>query len=168
MVGNAFLSFFSLSLSRRMARADEPVIRDLSRAECEAILARHNIGRLAFAAATRVDIEPIHYVFADGWIYCRTSRGTKTAILAHHRWAAFEVDEVEGLFDWRSVVVHGAVYFLDSDSPPVDQHSFAHGVELLRQLVPGTGTTSDPVPFRLLVLRLHLDEVTGRAATSHP
>jgi uncharacterized protein len=145
-----------------------PVIKDLSRAECEVLLARHNVGRIAYAAAQRVDIEPINYVFADGWIYCRTSRGMKTAILAHHRWAAFEIDEVDGLFDWRSVVVRGAVYFLDSDSPPIDQHSFAHGVDLLRNLVPGTGTEHDPVQYGTLVLRLHLDEVTGRVATSHP
>jgi nitroimidazol reductase NimA-like FMN-containing flavoprotein (pyridoxamine 5'-phosphate oxidase superfamily) len=142
-----------------------PIIRDLSRAECEQLLSRNNVGRIAYAAGPRVDIEPIHYVFTDGWIYCRTSKGVKSAILAHHRWAAFEVDEVKGTFDWRSVVVRGAVYFLDSDSPPIDQHSFAHGVEALRELVPGAGTENDPVPFRLLVLRLHPDEVTGRAAT---
>jgi uncharacterized protein len=142
-----------------------PVIRDLSRSECEAILARHHVGRIAFASGTRVDIEPLHYVFADGWIYCRTSRGAKVSIIEHHRWVAFEVDEVDGLFDWRSVVVRGGVYFLDSESPAIDQHSFAHGVDLLRALVPGTGTEDDPVPFRLLVMRIHLDEVTGRVAT---
>jgi nitroimidazol reductase NimA-like FMN-containing flavoprotein (pyridoxamine 5'-phosphate oxidase superfamily) len=146
-------------------RATEVVITELSREECDAILGRHNLGRIAFAAGSRVEIEPINYVFADGWIYCRTSRGIKTAILAHHRWAAFEVDEVDALFDWRSVVVHGAVYFLDSELPAVDQQQFNRGIELLSQLVPGTGTETDPVPFRLHVLRLHLDEVTGRAAT---
>jgi nitroimidazol reductase NimA-like FMN-containing flavoprotein (pyridoxamine 5'-phosphate oxidase superfamily) len=146
-------------------RASPPVIRDLSRSECEAILARHNVGRVAYASGPRVDIEPINYVYADGWIYCRTSRGTKVAIIEHHHWVAFEVDEVDSLFDWRSVVVRGGAYFLDSDSPPVEQHSFAHGVDLLRNLVPGTGTEHDPVPFRLLVMRVHLDEVTGRAAT---
>ena len=143
-----------------------PEFKDLSRAECDAILARHHVGRIAYATGSRVDIEPIHYVFTDGWIYCRTSRGVKSAILAHHRWAAFEVDEVKGLFDWRSVVVRGAVYFVDSDSPPADQESFARGIEMLRELVPGTGTENDPVPFRLFVLRMHLDEVTGKEATS--
>lgn len=131
------------------------------------MLARHNLGRLAFASGARVEIEPIHYAFTDNWIYCRTSRGTKTAILAHHHWAAFEVDEVKGLFDWQSVVVRGGVYVLDSDSPAVDRDSFARGVALLQALVPGTGTDADPVPFRLVVLRLHLDEVTGRAASTH-
>ena len=140
-------------------------IRDLSRDECEAILARNNVGRIAYAHASRVDIEPINYVFADGWIYCRTSRGAKVALIEHQPWVAFEVDEVDALFDWRSVVVRGGVHFLDSDSSPVHQHAFAHGVELLRKLVPGTGTDHDPVPFRLLVMGIHLDEVTGRAAT---
>src|SRR5271169_1022659 len=106
-----------------MGSVKAPVIRDLSRDECETILARHHVGRIAFASPARVDIEPINYVYADGWVYCRTSRGTKVAIIQHHRWVAFEVDEVVGLFDWRSVVVRGGVYFLDSDSPPVDQHS---------------------------------------------
>jgi uncharacterized protein len=150
-----------------MPTVSGPVFRDLSRAECEALLARNNVGRIAYAHAHRVDIEPLNYVYADGWIYCRTSRGVKVAIMEHERWVAFEVDEVDGLFDWRSVVVRGAVYFLSSDAPPVDQHSFSHGVELLRALVPGTGTEQDPVPFRLLVMRIHLDEVTGRAATPH-
>jgi uncharacterized protein len=148
-----------------MPSASRPTIRDLSRAECEAILARNHVGRIAYAGEGRVDIEPLNYAYADGWIYCRTSRGVKVAIIEHHRWVAFEVDEVDGLFDWRSVVVRGAVYFLNSDAPPVDQHSFVHGIELLRDLVPGAGTERDPVPFRLLVMRIHLDEVTGRAAT---
>jgi nitroimidazol reductase NimA-like FMN-containing flavoprotein (pyridoxamine 5'-phosphate oxidase superfamily) len=143
-----------------------PIIKDLSHSECEAILARHNVGRIAYARGARVDIEPINYVYADGWIYCRTSRGVKVVTIEHQHWVAFEVDEVDGLFDWRSVVVRGAVYFLNADSPPVDEHSFAHGVELLRALVPGTGTDHDPVAFRQLVMRIHLDEVTGRAATS--
>ena len=151
-----------------MPESHKPAIRDLTRAECEALLAEHNVGRIAFAAGSRVDIEPINYVYADGWIYCRTSHGTKAALLKHHQWVAFEIDEVSGLFEWRSVVVHGAVYFLEADSPAVDQHSFAHGVELLKKLVPGTGSADDPVPFRRVILRLHLDEVTGRIATLRP
>jgi uncharacterized protein len=142
-----------------------PRIRELSRAECEALLTRNNVGRLAYAHAARVDIEPLNYVFSDGWIYCRTSRGAKIAVIEHQPWVAFEVDEVDALFDWRSVVVRGGAHFLDTGSTAVRQHAFAHGVELLRQLVPGTGTDHDPVPFRQLVMGIHLDEVTGRAAS---
>lgn len=147
-----------------MDTATEPMIKELHRDEMEALLTRNNIGRLAYAFADRVDIEPIHYVYADGWIYARTSPGAKLETIQHNRWVAFEVDEVRGLFDWRSVVVRGCVYFLSADSPLAEQHSFVHGLELLGELVPGTLKGNDPVPFRGVVFRIHLDEITGREA----
>jgi len=85
-----------------------PVFRELDRGEIEEILARNNVGRLAFSLHDRVDIEPINYVFDSGWIYGRTSHGTKLSTIAHHRWVAFEVDEVHGIFQWSSVVIKGA------------------------------------------------------------
>lgn len=146
----------------QMDGARSPVIRILDRPEIDAILARNHVGRIAYAFHDRVDIEPISYVYADGWVYGRTSPGSKLDTIAHHRWVAFEVDEAHDVFEWRSVVVRGAVYFLTPDSPPVDRHSFAHGLSLLRELVPGTLGADDPVPFRHVVFRIHLDEVTGR------
>ncbi|MBL0173053.1 MAG: pyridoxamine 5'-phosphate oxidase family protein [Gemmatimonadaceae bacterium] len=66
---------------------------------------------MAFTFHDRVDIEPIHYVFEDGHIFGRTKFGTKVSVLAHHPWVAFEVDEVDGLHAWQSVVVHGQIVF---------------------------------------------------------
>lgn len=143
-----------------------PTFRDLSRDEIEAVLARNHIGRLAYAHRDRVGITALHYVYSNGWIYGRTALGEKLAVVAHNHWVAFEVDEVEGLFDWRSVVVHGAMYILSADSAPAEVHSFAYGIELLRQLVPGTLEGDDPAPFRHVVFRIHLDDVSGREATS--
>src|SRR6476659_6971000 len=76
-----------------------PRIRELTRDEMEALLTRNNVGRIAYAFKDRVDIEPINYVYKDGWVYCRTSHGSKLETMEHHRWVAFEVDEVRGLFD---------------------------------------------------------------------
>ena len=143
---------------------EAPRIRELARDEMEAILARNNVGRLAYAFRDRVDIEPINYVYANGWVYCRTSRGSKVDTMGHHPWVAFEVDEVRGIFDWRSVVVRGAAYALHADSPEDERNAFEPGVALLKQLVPGTLEGDDPVPFRQVVFRIHLDEVSGREA----
>lgn len=141
-----------------------PRIRELSRAEMEALLTRNNVGRIAYAFHDRVDIEPINYVYASGWVYCRTSPGVKLDIMERHRWVAFEVDEVRGLFDWQSVVVRGATYVLKADSPEDERKAFTPGLTLLNQLVPGTLSGNDPVPSRHVVFRIHLDEVTGREA----
>ena len=145
-------------------RDGKPLFRKLGRAEIEQVLARNNVGRIAFSLHDRVDIEPINYVFDGGWIYGRTSPGAKLATIAHHPWVAFEVDEVKGLFNWVSVVVKGAFYLVDPDTSVRQDPAFSHGVELLRALIPETLTANDPTPFRHSVFRIHLDEVYGRAA----
>jgi len=143
-----------------------PSIRPLSQHECFALLARNHVGRLAFAFHDRVDIQPLNYVYEAGWIYGRTSEGAKLVTLAHHQWVAFEVDEVDGAFDWRSVVVQGSFHRLDPDSPVPDAAAEAHGVQLLKIVVPETFTPGDPAPFRTVVFRIALGETTGRAATT--
>ncbi len=155
-----------MAVSTDKGNPGKPHIRDLTRDECTALLARNNVGRIAFSFHDRVDIEPIHFVYDSGWLYGRTSQGTKLTTIEHHRWVAFEVDEVQGLFDWQSVVVKGAFYIAGPDDPIHHDVAFARGVELLRSLLPQTLTSADPVPFRRWIFRIHLDEVTGRESRS--
>jgi nitroimidazol reductase NimA-like FMN-containing flavoprotein (pyridoxamine 5'-phosphate oxidase superfamily) len=149
-----------------MALTHRPEFFEPSRAEALELLGRHQVGRLAFSFHDRVDIEPISYVFSDGWIYGRTSQGTKLTTVRHHPWVAFEVDEVEGLFDWRSVVVHGALYFLDPNGGDRDREAYAHAVRLLRQFDAEVLTADDPAPERTTLFRIHADDITARAARS--
>lgn len=150
----------------RADAAPSPMFRELTHAECEEVLRRNHVGRLAFSFHDRVSIEPLHYAFDAGWIYGRTSRGGKIAPILHNHWIAFEVDETQGTFDWHSVVAHGALFFLDAGGTAAEQDARARGLELLRAVVPGTGTEQDPVPDRTLVFRIHAEELTGRAASS--
>jgi nitroimidazol reductase NimA-like FMN-containing flavoprotein (pyridoxamine 5'-phosphate oxidase superfamily) len=140
-----------------------PVIRKLTREECEAVLARNNIGRIAFSYRDKVDIEPLSYVFMNGWIYGRTSLGSKLRVLAHNRWVAFETDELRSMFDWQSVIVKGALYRLDSKGTQTEAYETA--VTLLRTLMPLALSQGDPTPDRTELFRIHADRVTGRAAT---
>ncbi len=92
-----------------------PTFHDLPREKSKTVLARNHIGRIAYSFHDRVDIEPIGYVLAGEWIVGRTSPGSKLNMIGHNRWVAFEVDEVDSMLEWRSVVVYGAFYALDSD-----------------------------------------------------
>ncbi len=143
-----------------------PTFRDLDRAEIHTILARNNVGRIAFSFRNRVDIQPIGYVFRDGFIYARTEAGSKLETLARSPWVAFEVDEVEGMFDWRSVVVRGTVYRIDPEGSPVEQQAWETALAALRSVVPQTLADGDPVPFRDVLFRLKVDEATGRESSS--
>jgi nitroimidazol reductase NimA-like FMN-containing flavoprotein (pyridoxamine 5'-phosphate oxidase superfamily) len=138
----------------------------LSPGECKALLERNHVGRVAFTFHDRVDVEPVHYVYAQGWLHGRTAPGAKLAVLQHNPWVAFEVDEVAGLFDWRSVVVHGSVHIPDPDGSAADREAHAATLAQLRRFVPDTLTRGDPAPTRLLLFRIHVDEISGRAAES--
>jgi nitroimidazol reductase NimA-like FMN-containing flavoprotein (pyridoxamine 5'-phosphate oxidase superfamily) len=149
-----------------MSTMQQPRIRRLDAEQCKEILARNHVGRIAYAWKNHVDIQPLHYVYDGQWLYGRTSPGTKLDVTGDQWWpVAFEVDEVQGIFEWRSVVVHGGFYAIDEDGPEWEETAFNKGVDLLRELIPETFTPGDPVPFRTVLFRIAVQEMTGREAT---
>ncbi len=149
-----------------MTRHPRPQFLVLTRTDCERVLARNRVGRLAFTRNGRVEIEPIGYVADDGWIFFRSAYGTKIESLRHSPFVAFEVDEIRSPFDWESVVVHGTVYMLPEDGAPIEQQHFDRAVTALRTVVPEALTAHDPTPTRQIVYGLHVDQLDGRMATT--
>ncbi|MDQ3242684.1 MAG: pyridoxamine 5'-phosphate oxidase family protein, partial [Gemmatimonadota bacterium] len=142
-----------------------PSFIELDRQRCEELLRRHRVGRLAYTLHDRVQIVPIHFIYDDGWIYGRTSVGGKLNTLERNKSVAFEIDQSDGVFSWKSVVVHGAFYFIGRGAE-ADEQVFKHAVGLMRKLIPETLDEVDPVPFRNQLFRIHASEITGRAALS--
>ena len=145
-------------------RENRPAFRELTRAECDALLGRQTVARLAYAVHGRVSIEPIHYVYEDGWLVGRTAEGSKLAALARNPWVALEVDEVRDTFDWESVVVRGTFYRLRGEGSAAERESWTRARRLLRRVAPGARGPDDPAAFRDVLFHVHADEVTGRAA----
>lgn len=143
-----------------------PAFSVLTDAECAELLARSHVGRLAFRTATGVDIQPIGYAAGKDWLYMRSASGAKLEAVAHNPHVAFEVDEVEGPFDWRSVVAHGTIYLFSADGPPLEASQFRTAVEALRTFIPNTLSATDSVPERQTVYGLHVDRMEGRMAQS--
>jgi len=136
---------------------------ELTRDEAVEFLAQNHVGRLAFSFHDRVDIEPISYVFSGDWLYARTAPGTKLTIVQHHPWVAFEVDEIRSRVDWRSVVVHGTIYFIDP-SREADRKDYDAAVKILRSADADALTSADATPQRDLLFRIHADEIVGKGA----
>ena len=148
-----------------MEAAPRPTFREMDESECLELIARNHVGRVAYARGNHIDLEPIHYVYSDGWLYGRTSAGKKIEMTGYSWWpVAFEVDEVEDLFRWRSVVVHGGFYTIPPDGSGHEVEEWTKGVGLLRTLVPQTFTEDDPVPWRTIVFRIAVQEVRGKEA----
>jgi osmotically-inducible protein OsmY len=152
-------------LNPSAAIGDAPLLTIIDRFEAfEEILARNNVGRLAFALQDRVSVVPVHYVYEDGWIYGRTAAGGKLREILRNRRIAFEVDEHTQVCEWRSVVVRGPLYLIDPGTLPADQSVYAKAVSLIRRLVPAALTSSDPVPFRDQLFRIRAVEISGRSS----
>lgn len=142
----------------------QPAFRKLRRPEILEILRRNHVGRVAYTLHDQVEVVPVHYVFDGSWLYVRTSPGYKATVLGRNRWIAFEVDEIEAMFTWRSVLVRGTTYLLSPNATPDLARRYERAVKRLRGLLPATLTPHDPVPFRTLVLGIHIESATGREA----
>jgi len=149
-----------------MPELTPPEIRDLDPATSLALLSRHHVGRIAYTLRDRVDIQPISYVYDDGWIFGRTSEGSKLNVLARMPWVAFEVDEVTGPADWESVVVHGTFYMLEPEGTETEKARFERGLSAIRRLMPQALGEGDPVAFRNVLFGINVDRISGRASSS--
>jgi nitroimidazol reductase NimA-like FMN-containing flavoprotein (pyridoxamine 5'-phosphate oxidase superfamily) len=143
-----------------------PEFLELTPKDRARVLERNHIGRLAFLRDGRVDIEPVGYVAQGDWVFVRSAHGAKLEAFARNPYVAFEVDEVDGPFDWRSVVAQGTIYMLPADGAPIEKREFERAVRALRTIMPDALTTADPVPERIVVYGLHIDRLTGRMARS--
>jgi nitroimidazol reductase NimA-like FMN-containing flavoprotein (pyridoxamine 5'-phosphate oxidase superfamily) len=150
------------------APPSEVTIRELSRDEIEETITRNRVGRLAFSFHDRVDIQPIHYIYERGWLYGRTSEGEKIYTLKHNQWIAFEIDEVNDLFDWRSIVIRGSFWMIHPQGNPRAEELWAKAAKLVAQIVPGALTENDPVSFRHTLFRIAVGEAHGREASVKP
>lgn len=143
-----------------------PAFADLTPTQAWELLRRNHVGRLAFFNHGFVDMEPVHYVARDDWLFVRSAEGAKVEVFPHHPYVAFEVDEVDGMFDWKSVVAHGTVYMMADEGARIDRAIFDMALEALRSLMPAAMSENDPTPERRRVYGIHVDRVTARVATT--
>ena len=135
----------------------------LTREECGEILARNHVGRLAFRDGKQLYIQPLGYVASDSVLFLRSAPGSKMDALERDPFVAFEVDEIQGPFDWRSVVVQGTIYVVERDGSAAEQRA----VDAIKSVMPQAFSEKDPAPDRQIIYGLHMHDVAGRMAQSN-
>lgn len=145
----------------------QPQFRILDRDECEAIIARNHVGRIAYARRNSISILPIYYAYSERWVYGRMKRSRKNALVGHHGWwpVAFQVDEVEDLFHWRTVLVHGGFYALPADGGPSELDARRQAIDVLRRVIPQTFHPGDPMPSHTGIFKIAVQQITGSEAS---
>lgn len=94
-------------------------LRVLPADECRTLLLSHRprLGRLAFADRGRPQVMPMNYALRSDAVYFRSAYGGKLAAAAKGTWAAFEVDDVNEVWeDGWSVLAIGRLHIVTDAS----------------------------------------------------
>jgi uncharacterized protein len=128
----------------------------LSQNEMTEMLGRHNVGRLACTTNDRPYIVPINYVYQCDAIFAYSMPGRKISMMREQPLVSFEIDEIDGPSNWRSVVVEG-VY---------EELTDAAGISVaLRLLANGFGSLvarSLEASSAIVLFRIRVTELSGR------
>jgi nitroimidazol reductase NimA-like FMN-containing flavoprotein (pyridoxamine 5'-phosphate oxidase superfamily) len=149
-----------------VASSRGPRIRELKGRELDDVLFNNHVGRVAFMGKGRIELLPIHYVYVARTIVGRTAAGSKYLSWLTRDDVVFEVDESDGLFDWRSVVVRGAVTVLRAHGPEAQRRDYRTALAAFQTLVPSAFTEQDPTPSRTVVFAITPLSITGRQAST--
>jgi nitroimidazol reductase NimA-like FMN-containing flavoprotein (pyridoxamine 5'-phosphate oxidase superfamily) len=135
--------------------------RKLSRSETEEFLRAQRIARLGCHAGGETYVVPLIYAYEDDAVVAVTTEGRKTAMLRENPRVCVEVDEydADGKGSWRSVIANGHCEELAGDA-------IEPALALLRErFARAAGRVAEPRPLgpNVVVLRIHLDDVSGLA-----
>lgn len=146
-----------------LGRLEDPQIEDLLRTA--------TIGRIGCRDDDSVYVVPISFVFDNGCVYGRSAEGRKLTLMRAAPDVCFEVEDVRGLSDWRSVVARGRFEELHGDDARAAldllTSRFAVPMSQPDRVGPapshGHGTSRPPVLFRI-----RLQSCTGRFGAAAP
>lgn len=137
------------------------VIEEMTHRECQAMLARTSLARLACAVDQQPYIVPIHVDFADGSLYGYSTMGQKINWMRVNPLVCLEIEEFTGPKQWATLVVFGEY----EELPDTPENGYARSVaERLFQRhpmwwepasVPLAGhPRRNPILFRILINRM--------------
>lgn len=83
------------------------MFQELSSDQIESVLQRRIFGHLGCHADGLTYIVPICYAYSQGRIFCRTAEGLKLKMMRENPEVCFQVEHVETMAKWESVICWG-------------------------------------------------------------
>jgi nitroimidazol reductase NimA-like FMN-containing flavoprotein (pyridoxamine 5'-phosphate oxidase superfamily) len=80
---------------------------ELTAAEIDQVLRAEVLGHLGCIADGWPYVVPINYVYEDGSIYANGSEGMKLRAMRENPLVCFEVEQIRGVANWKSVIAQG-------------------------------------------------------------
>jgi len=154
-------------------RDDSMWIIELTDAECEAVLERAVVARLATCADSRPYIVPISVKYeraaSDRFLYSFANLGQKVRWMRSNPLVCVEVDELGDRVHWTTVVITGRFEELD---PVQHREDAARAFALLHNRsewwLPAAARTPSTDLYRPIVYRIRIESMNGRRAARRP
>jgi uncharacterized protein len=75
--------------------------------EIESVLSRNFLGRLGCSDGETTYVVPVNYLYDGRYIIAHSTEGKKIRFMRKNSKVCFEVDEMENMMNWRSVIAWG-------------------------------------------------------------
>lgn len=95
------------------------MIGTLTKSQIFEILRMQLYGRLACQLNGTIYLVPISYAFDGKFLYARSREGQKIEILRQNPQACFQVDIIDDLSNWRSVIIWGRYHELHTQKDQI-------------------------------------------------
>lgn len=142
----------------------------LSEKQIEDLLTRRVTGRIGCHADGATYVVPINYVYRSPNIFAHSTSGKKIEMMRKNPEVCFQVDEIQDIFNWQSVIAWGKFEEIKDEN---EKHRAMQGI--IHQLMPlvnkPSGHASHGIADRekdigmsveLIVYKIVLREKTGR------
>lgn len=153
------------------------MLGQLSPEEIERLLSSEITGRIGCHEDGLTYVVPVTYAYRSGAVYCHSAAGQKIRMMRKNPDVCFEVDRVEDVGNWKSVVAHGrfqelsgrdaleAMDVLIARFSAIEGRKDAHPSYVLRASEAASPRT-DGRP--IVLFRIRLSEKTGRFERTGP
>ncbi|RTE55225.1 flavin mononucleotide-binding protein [Arenibacter aquaticus] len=107
------------------------MFKDLNTEACKHLLDANYIGRIGYISKNNADIIPITYYYdADQHsIISYSGEGFKIDAMRKNESVSFQVDEIESVNQWKSVLLYGTFEELSGSDAKRLLHKFSEGVK---------------------------------------
>ncbi len=138
------------------------VLGDLNDIEIEHVLHRNVIGRIGCHAYGRTYVVPITYAYDGSSVYALSHEGMKLHMMRENPHVCFEVDIMDGMANWKSVIASGVFEELHGDEARACYRWIVDELESRLDGPPGETVHPRNGNDAGVVYRIVLEEKTGR------
>ncbi|MBT1686477.1 pyridoxamine 5'-phosphate oxidase family protein [Dawidia soli] len=141
----------------------------LTEEQARHLLQSQLVGRIGCYAGKEIYVVPVTYALRDGYIYAHSREGQKVRMMRKNTAVCLQVDAIENMSNWRSVIAWGEFQEL------VSERERNAGLKILRDRVTPFVTSETVRPHvvpappeviekerKAVVYRIHITKITGR------